>query len=236
MLVNDLKESHNIKNKAEKIFAWLADGSEIEHDILERIKSRESITDIADWLETIESNAASQLSASGGSNSETSGDLPNIFAWTTVTDDDNVIDHLLALYFTWVHPFHHLFNESRFMESMRRESDAHCSQSLFNAICAMACYLHTNIESDVIDYKQLGSQFSDWVRNNINSEDGSLPNIQAFAVMFLVRCAQGYGFSGSVYLTVASRSIESLRPSDGDSVNYQQTWSTTVKGINSLNV
>ncbi|TGO21641.1 hypothetical protein BPAE_0208g00120 [Botrytis paeoniae] len=236
MLVRDLKESHGIRHKAEKIFTWLANNTENEHDILERIKNRESITEIADWLESIESTGESQLSIYGSSNNELDGDLPNEFAWTTVTDDDEVIDHLISLYFTWVHPFYPLFNEGHFVKSMHRGSDEFCSHSLFNAICAMACYLHTIIDEDTIDYKRMGAQFSDLVRNSIDPQDNSLTNIQAFAVMFLVRCAQGRGLSGSVYLSIASRSMESLTPSNSDSVNYRQIWRETVKGLNSLNV
>ncbi|KAF7900743.1 hypothetical protein BELL_0737g00030 [Botrytis elliptica] len=236
MLVRDLKESHDIRHKAEKIFTWLANNTEKEHDILERIKNRESITEIASWLESIESNGESQLSIYGGSSNELDCDPPNDSSWTTVTDDDEVIDHLISLYFTWVHPFYPLFNEGHFVESMRRGSDEFCSHSLFNAICAMACYLHTIADEDTIDYKRMGAQFSDLVTNNIDPQDSSLTNIQAFAVMFLVRCAQGKGLSGSRYLTIASRSMESLRPSNSDSIDYRQIWRETVKGLNSLNV
>ncbi|KAF7890202.1 hypothetical protein EAF00_008517 [Botryotinia globosa] len=236
MLVRDLKESHDIRHKAEKIFTWLANNTENEHDILERIKNRESIAEIANWLESIESNGESQLSIYGSSSNEFDGDLRNDYPWTTVTDDDEVIDHLISLYFTWVHPFYPLFNEGHFVESMRRGSDEFCSQSLFNAICAMACYLHTIADEDSTDYKRMGAQFSDFVRNSIDPQDNSLTNIQAFAVMFLVRCAQGHGLSGSVYLTIASKSMESLRPSNSDSIDYRQIWRETVKGLNSLNV
>lgn len=236
MLVKNLKESHDIRHKAERIFTWLANGTENEHDILERIKNRDSITDIANWLESIESNGESQLSIYAGSNNELDGDLPSEFVWTTVTSDDEVIEHLISLYFTWVHPFYPLFSEGHFVDSMKQESDEFCSHNLFNAICAMACYLHTAIDEDIIDYKRMGTQFSDFVRNRIDPQDSSLTNIQAFAVMFLVRCAQGQGFSGSVYLTIASRSMESLRPSNSDSADYRQIWRETVKGINSLNV
>ncbi|KAF7880489.1 uncharacterized protein EAF02_007335 [Botrytis sinoallii] len=236
ILVKQLKESHDIKRKAEKIFARLANDTENEHDILERIKNRKSITEIANWLESKESNSVSQSSRYGCSNNNLDDDLPNESSWTTITDDDEVISHLMSLYFTWVHPFYPLFNEGYFVESMNQGLDAFCSHSLFNAICAMACYLHTSMNDDTIDYKQMGSQFSDLVRSSIDPQDNSLTNIQAFAVMFLVRCVEGQGLSGSIYLIIARRSIESLRPNNSDSVNYQQALRETIKGINSLNV
>ncbi|CAD6453261.1 de89cb45-2a9a-49ba-a8cc-09cd27b07efc [Sclerotinia trifoliorum] len=235
-LVKDLKESRAIKHMAEKIFKCLANDTENEQEILERIKHGDSITSIAHWLESMDSNGESQPSTFGGSDNEVDGDISKGFSWTTVTDEGEVTEHLIALYFTWVHPFHPLFNEGHFVKSMRTGSEAFCSHSLFNAICAMGCYLHTYEEDDIIDYKQVGGHFCDLVRSSINPEDKSLTTIQAFAVMFLVRCAQGQGLSGSVYLTVATRSMESLRPSDNDDVDYRQIWRETVRGINSLNV
>ncbi|KAF7857927.1 hypothetical protein EAF04_009284 [Stromatinia cepivora] len=235
-LVRDLKESHAVKHMAEKIFKCLANDTENEQEILERIKHGDSITSIAHWLDSMDSNGESQPSTFGGSDNEVDGDISKDFPWTTVTDEGEVIEHLIALYFTWVHPFHPLFNEGHFVKSMRTGSEVFCSHSLFNAICAMGCYLHTYEEDDAIDYKQMGGQFCDLVRSSINPEDKSLTTIQAFAVMFLVRCAQGQGLSGSVYLTVATRSMESLRPSESDDVDYQQIWRETVRGINSLNV
>ncbi|KAI9651387.1 hypothetical protein NHQ30_001429 [Ciborinia camelliae] len=239
LLVNDLKESHAIKHMAENIFKCLAENTDNEHEreILERIKKKDSIPSIAQWLESIDADAGSQQSAFGDSDNEAEND-PSGFpiSWTTITDDYKVTDHLIALYFTWVHPFHPLFDEGHFIKSMRDGSHAFCSHSLFNAICAMACYLHTSGENDDVDYKEMGVQFCDFVRGSINPEDKSLTNIQAFAVMFLVLCAQGQGLIGSAYLKVASRSMESLRPRDNDDADYRQIWRETVRGINSLNV
>ncbi|KAJ8061913.1 hypothetical protein OCU04_009701 [Sclerotinia nivalis] len=235
-LVKDLKESHAIKHMAEKIFKCLANDTKNEQGILERNKHGDSITSIAHWLDSLDNNGESQPSTIGGSDDEVDGDLSKEFFWTTVTGEGEVTEHLIALYFTWVHPFHPLFNEGHFVKSMRTGSEAFCSYNLFNAICAMGCYLHTYEEDDIIDYKQMGGQFCDLARSSINPEDKSLTTIQAFAVIFLVRCAQGQGLSGSVYLTVATSSMESLRPSDNDDVDYQQIWRETVRGINSLNV
>ncbi|APA13797.1 hypothetical protein sscle_11g085670 [Sclerotinia sclerotiorum 1980 UF-70] len=235
-LVRDLKESRAIKNMAEKIFKCLENDTDNEQEILGRIKNGDSITSIAHWLDSMDSNGESQPSSFGGSDNEVDGDLSKEFSWTTVTDESEVIEHLIALYFTWVHPFHPLFVEGNFVHSMRNRSEAFYSHSLFNAICAMGCYLHTYDEDDNVDYKQMGGQFCDLVRSSINPEDKSLTNIQAFAVMFLVRCAQGQGLSGSVYLTIATKSMESLRPSHNDDVGYRQVWRETVRGINSLNV
>lgn len=234
-LVKDLKESHAFKHMAEKIFERLADSPETEQGILERIKKKDTVTNIAHWLDSMNENVESQPSTFGGSDAEVEGEPPRGVSWTNVTGDAKVIDHLIALYFTWVHPFHPLFNEGHFVKSMKIGSGAFCSHSLFNAICAMACYLHTAREDDDTDYKQMGVQFCDAVRASIKPEEKSLTTIQAFAVMFLVRCAQGQGLSGSVYLTIASNSVESLRPRDDDDIDYRQIWRETVRGLNSLN-
>ncbi|RAL58958.1 hypothetical protein DID88_009249 [Monilinia fructigena] len=72
-LVRDLKESHRIKRSAEKIFECLVSNTENEHEILERIKNKESIQSIAEWLDSIDSNGESQLSTYAGSDHETVG-------------------------------------------------------------------------------------------------------------------------------------------------------------------
>lgn len=233
--MRELKELRDMKRKAENIFESIAK-SEHEQEIIQRIKNRDSIITIAQWLRSMNGDCESQQSAYGGSDNEVCGTLAEKFSWTTVISEPQITNHLIALYFTWVHPFHPLFNEGHFVNSMDTGSTKFCSRSLYNSICAMACYLNSPLEEDTVDYRELGDQFCDLVMSTIDPEDKTLTTIQAFGVMFLVRCAQGQGLSGSVYLAVASKSMESLRPSDNDDVDYRQIWRETVRGINSLNV
>ncbi|TGO48785.1 hypothetical protein BOTNAR_0459g00060 [Botryotinia narcissicola] len=170
-LVESLKESHAINRMAERVFESLA-AADDEREILSRIRNRDSIQDIAQWLGT--------------------------------TVDNN--------------------------------SHEFCSPLLFNAICTMAYYLHTVLEGDKTNYKELGQRFADAVKNNIAVEDISLMTIQAFAILFLIGSAQGYGIHASAYLEVASNSLMNLEHIGLGSEAYRQVWSDTVVGINNLNI
>jgi hypothetical protein len=61
--------------------------------------------------------------------------------WTTVTDDDDLVSHLLSLYFTWDYPFYTVLDRDvfvRHMQSRQLDSDF-CSPFLVNIILAHAC-------------------------------------------------------------------------------------------------
>ncbi|KAF7935588.1 hypothetical protein EAE99_002568 [Botrytis elliptica] len=233
-LVESLKESHAINRMAERVFESLAVADD-ERKILNRIRNRDSIQDIAQWLETTV-DVKEQLSTLRIVDNEVDGLDTSGFHWTTVTADKDVLHHLFSLYFTWVHPSHSLFNEQHFVNSMQNNSNEFCSPLLFNAICTMACYLHTILEGDKTNYKELGQRYADVVKHNIDAEDMSLMTIQAFAILFLIDCAQGYGMHASAYLEVASNSLMNLEHIGLGSEAYRQVWRDTVVGINNLNI
>jgi len=61
--------------------------------------------------------------------------------WTNVTQDGELINHLLTLYFTWQHCFFQNFPERLFREDMEAGRTKFCSSILVNAICAAGCFL-----------------------------------------------------------------------------------------------
>jgi hypothetical protein len=61
--------------------------------------------------------------------------------WTTVTDDDALVSHLISLYFSWDYPFYAFVDLQAFIRHMRDgnvNSDL-CSPFLVNAMLANAC-------------------------------------------------------------------------------------------------
>jgi hypothetical protein len=61
--------------------------------------------------------------------------------WTTVTDDDDLVSHLISLYFTWSYPFYAFLDRDAFVEQMvtgNLDSEL-CTPFLVNAILANAC-------------------------------------------------------------------------------------------------
>lgn len=59
--------------------------------------------------------------------------------WTVVTEDDDLVSHLISLYFSWEHPFCNYIDKELFLDDMKAERTTFCSSLLVNAICAHAC-------------------------------------------------------------------------------------------------
>jgi hypothetical protein len=61
--------------------------------------------------------------------------------WTSVTEDSDLVSHLVSLYFTWDYPFHAFLDRDVFLAHMARgrEDSDFCSPFLVNALLANAC-------------------------------------------------------------------------------------------------
>jgi len=172
-LVKQIKELRAKDHLTEQILQALSTDEKVP-EILERLKNGETYESIVDWLgrtpmedfETL-SPRESQHSTFEASDHEMSGS--SNFKWTSVTADSAILDHLFQLYFSWVHPVHTLFHEGHFVDSYKRQSDHFCSSVLVNAICAIACHLHSVADGDDIDFERLGTEFKDAVRESIDA-------------------------------------------------------------------
>ena len=129
--------------------------------------------------------------------------------WTNVTTDDSLVDHLMALYFTWLHPCHVIFSEVHFMASYRNRSNLYCSTSLVNAVCAMACrffeFAPDYQRNPAIDAEQLGDRFMEEARSHIKPDMYyKMTTLQTFAIMFLVELSSGKGSRAAAYIRIAA--------------------------------
>lgn len=61
--------------------------------------------------------------------------------WTSVTEDNDLVSHLVSLYFTWDYPFHAFLDAEVFIRHMARGdlNSEICSPFLVNAILSNAC-------------------------------------------------------------------------------------------------
>lgn len=61
--------------------------------------------------------------------------------WTSVTEDDSFVSHLVSLYFTWQHPVLNWIDRDLFIRDMRSKKlgSKFCSPLLVNSILAVAC-------------------------------------------------------------------------------------------------
>ncbi|KAL4993504.1 fungal-specific transcription factor domain-containing protein [Aspergillus recurvatus] len=83
--------------------------------------------------------------------------------WTSVTDDDALVSHLVSLYFTWDYPFYAFLEPQimiRHMRERRLQSDF-CSPFLVNALLANACHYSHYSEAYAVpgDVKTKGTDF-----------------------------------------------------------------------------
>lgn len=64
--------------------------------------------------------------------------------WTNVTDDDNLVSHLISLYFTWDHPCWQLVDQKVFLLHMKTGDlgSQYCTPFLVNSILAIASVCH----------------------------------------------------------------------------------------------
>ena len=156
--------------------------------------------------------------------------------WTDVTDNEDLVQHLLRLYFTWVHPVHMLFSEPDFMHSYTSEEHNYCSSPLVNVICGMACHL-------LVDFKpaednrqrsamQLRDEFIDEAKHLLDpSVSTHMTSIQTLAVLYLADLSNGRARNATAYLRSAADSLRShLWGQQSDAVTELSLW-----GIQTLN-
>lgn len=129
--------------------------------------------------------------------------------WTSVTTDESRIHHLMALYFSWVHPVHMLFSERHFMGSYRNKNKIYCANSLINAICALGCCYEEDEQGNNGASKRMGERFAQQVLIETKNETQMTPvSAVTYAILFLVELSSGKGASAFSHLRLA---VESLR-------------------------
>lgn len=88
--------------------------------------------------------------------------------WTAVTQDDDLVSHLVSLYFTWDYPFYSFLDRGVFLRHMAAgtstgtDESIFCSAFLVNAVLANACYFAEFSEAYVVPgdvVVQLGADF-----------------------------------------------------------------------------
>jgi len=222
---------------SEQIFQALSTDEKVP-EIIDRLKNGDTYESIVEWLgrsPTADMEAMSpresQLSTLDASDHEMGA---TNLGWTTVTADTAILDHLFQLYFAWVHPTNTVFSEGHFTADYKRQSDTYCSTVLVNAVCAMACHLHSGSEGDEVDFEQLGREFGDAARLGMDADDKRITTIQAFAVMFLVGCARGDGLRAASYLKIATNSLPRVVYLEME--GFQQVLRNTARGIRNLNM
>jgi hypothetical protein len=128
--------------------------------------------------------------------------VDHIGTWTKVTNDVDLIKHLLSLYFTWSHPLYLLFSEEVFFYALNNKKLKWCSPILVNACLALGCNYSDRPEAraDPNDPATVGDHFFAEAKRLLNEDDRScLTTVQALGVMACRQAMMGQDSSGWKY-------------------------------------
>ena len=210
------------------------DGQGIE--IINRLKRGESHKSIAEWLgrpldpQAVSPKSEHQISQAIEQYHQNLLKNRDPRFWTQVPTSAELIEHLIKLYFTWIHPVHMLFDQDHFMTSFKDCSDAYCSSSLVNIICAMSCHLLHDAQEEDEDTKSgiesLRTQFVNESQALMKHADfKQMTSIQTYTVMFLVELGSGHGLMASSHLRLAVESLIAKQKSELSSEAEEMiTW------------
>jgi hypothetical protein len=239
-LQEQIKQLEEEDHLAKQILRALSAAEQVP-EIIDRLQKGDAYKSITEWLDHSLSTDSdtpppmkSQYSISEDSDHEIGSPDLTYDVWTSVVSDSATIDHLLQIYFEFVHPVHPLFNKDHFFDCHTRHSDSFCSSILINALCAMACHLHSRTNATEPEFEELGLKFSDSVRSEIDALDRSVTTIQTFAVMFLVDLFRSNALRAASYLKTASNILTRVETSEA--AGFREVLYDTVRGLHNLNV
>jgi len=116
-------------------------------------------------------------------------------AWTGITDDANLVKHLLALYFCWEYPTFASLSKEHFLRDFQDGIDRYCSPILVNALLALGCRFSSqpNTRANPNDPYTSGDHFFKECLRLFYLEDDhrSLTTIQALGIMSIREASCG---------------------------------------------
>lgn len=142
-----------------------------------------------------------------------------ITSWTTVTDDAELVLHLLNMYFTWHYTFFTTLSKTLFWRDFslgRPPTDTarkthYCTPLLVNAMLALGCHFTSNpgARDDPNDSATAGDHFFREAKRLLMENDGHekarLTTVQAMALMSVREAGCGREAKGWVYSGMSFR-------------------------------
>lgn len=130
--------------------------------------------------------------------------------WTNVTTDNNLVHHLLALYFCWEYPTFASLSKEHFLRDFQIGRDRFCSPILVNALLALECRFSTQpgTHENPNDPYTSGDHFLKEAMRIFNNETDhrSLTTVQALGIM-AIRVASCGRISESWYYAGQSQRL-----------------------------
>ncbi|KAE8146230.1 putative C6 transcription factor [Aspergillus avenaceus] len=136
----------------------------------------------------------------------------SISQWTRVTGDEQLISHLMTMYFTWHYPFFTTLSKDLFYRDyIRGVSSQYCSSLLVNAMLALGCHFSSwdGARDDPWNSATAGDHFfkeaKRLVLENDEHANSKLCTVQALALMSVREAGCGREGKGWVYSGMSFR-------------------------------
>lgn len=144
-------------------------------------------------------------------------------SWSTVTDDTEVVVHLINMYFTWHYPYFTTLSKSLFYRDfllgkppVATKRPNYCSSLLVNAMLALGCHFTNSPRgcADPTDPTTKGDAFFQEAKRllmeNDEHEKPKLTTIQALALMSVREAGCGREAKGWVYSGMSFRMAQDM--------------------------
>ena len=136
----------------------------------------------------------------------------SVSRWTTVSDDEELISHLMTMYFSWHYPFFTTLSKDLFYRDyVSGRPSQYCSSLLVNAMLALGCHFTSweGARKDPHDPATVGDHFFKEAKRllleNDEHENAKLCTVQAFALMSVREAGCGRESRGWVYSGMSFR-------------------------------
>ena len=141
-----------------------------------------------------------------------------ILSWTTATQDVELINHLLTMYFTWHYPYFTTLSKNLFFRDFNKGRQAsnsrkteYCTPLLVNAMLALGCHFtgwpaaRENKDDSATAGDQFFKEAKRLIMANDEYEKPKLANVQALALMSVREAGCGRESKGWVYSGMSFR-------------------------------
>lgn len=141
----------------------------------------------------------------------------SVARWTKVTDDEQLINHLMTMYFTWHYPFFTTMSKDLFYRDyIRGISSQYCSSLLVNVMLALGCHFSAweGARTDPQNSATAGDHFFKEAKKLVLENDehviAKLCTVQALALMSVREAGCGREGKGWVYSGMSFRMASDL--------------------------